>query len=240
MRYRTSTPEVASSVRPSLACQRMLTLIAASLLLAGCSGDSAGPHPPPPPPPPPPPVTTHRIGVRSPGGRGEFFDRTTNTLFTPRGANYIRLAGQTGWTGLPLVYHSTFNVGAYDAVAADNMLARMSVDHFNVVRVFLNGCCEIALLGNPAGGLSVPLSRKSLHFLVRAKAHNIAVMLTTDGVPMFGGYEDIIYQSCCTDFNADNMSYLTAQELIAHAKLWHDLIAGLKAQGAPLECDFRL
>jgi hypothetical protein len=159
-------------------------------------------------------------------------------VFTPRGANYIPLAVQTGWTGLTLTYHSTFNVGAYDTVAAEKMLARMSLDHFNVVRVSLNGCCEIASLGNPAGGLSVSYLANLSDFLVRAKLHGISVMLTTDGVPMFGGYENIIYESCCTEFNADNMSYLTAQGLTAHAKLWHDLIVGLKAEGAPLDAIF--
>ena len=181
---------------------------------------------------------THRIGVRVTGGRGEFFDRTTNAVFVPRGANYIKLAPETDWTDIPINYHSTFNVGFYDAAAAEAMLAQMSRDHFNVVRVFLNGCCEVNTLGVRSGGLSVAYLANLANFLTRAKSHGIAVMLTTDGLPKFGGYEDILYQSCCAMFDADNMNTLTRQGLTAHAKMWRDIITGLKAQGAPLEAIF--
>src|SRR2546422_3405806 len=51
-----------------------------------CGGESAGP--------PPPQQATHRIGVRAPAGVGEFYDRPTGALFTPRGNNYVRLAPQ--------------------------------------------------------------------------------------------------------------------------------------------------
>jgi hypothetical protein len=34
----------------------------------------------------------HRIGIRVANGVGEFYDRTTNQRFVPRGNNYIRLA----------------------------------------------------------------------------------------------------------------------------------------------------
>lgn len=213
-------------------------VVVASLAFSGCSGDSANPTPPAPPPPPPPPPPSHRIAVRSAGGRGEFYDRTTNSAFTPRGANYVRLSSQVGWTGNTFTYHSTFNVGLYDAAAAERMLVRMQSDHFNVVRVFLNGCCEIASLGNPAGGLSVPYLANLSNFLSRAKAHGIWVMLTTDGIPMFGGYEEILYRSCCTLFDDGNMNTLTAEGLTAHAKMWRDLITGLKSQGASLDAIF--
>ena len=207
------------------------------IVLCACGGDAAGPHPPPPPPPPPPPVT-HRIGVRIAAGRGEFFDRTTNAVFVPRGANYIKLAPQTDWGGTPITYHSTFNVGFYDAPTVEAMLARMSQDGFNVVRVFLNGCCEVNSMGNPSGGLSAAYLANLANFLTRAKSHGIAVMLTTDGLPLFGGYQNVLYQSCCAMFDADNMHTLTRQGLTAHAMMWRDIITGLKTQGAPLEAIF--
>ena len=208
------------------------------IVLAACGGESAGPHAAPPPPPPPPPPVTHRIGVRIAGGRGELFDRTTSAVFIPRGANYIKLAPQVDWTGIHITYHSTFNVGLYDAAAAEAMLVRMSQDRFNVVRVFLNGCCEVNSMGNPSGGLSAAYLANLANFLARAKSHGIAVMLSTDGLPKFGGYEDVLYQSCCTMFDADNMNTLTRQGLTAHAKMWRDIITGLKAQGAPLDAIF--
>ena len=150
----------------------------------------------------------------------------------------MRLAPQTGWTGNTFTYHSTFNVGSYDATAADAMLARMSHDGFNVVRVFLNGCCEVNTLGNPAGGLSAAYLANLSNFLTRAKSRGISVMLTTDGIPMFGGYEEVLYQSCCAMFDADNMNTLTRQGLTAHARMWRDIITGLKSQSAPLDAIF--
>ncbi len=213
-------------------------VVVALVALTACGGDAAGPHPTSPPPPPPPAPAPHRIGVRVAGGRGEFFDRTTNAVFSPRGANYIKLAPQTDWTGVPIIYHSTFNVGLYDAVAAEAMLAQMSRDGFNVVRVFLNGCCQVNALGNPSGGLSDAYLANVSNFLAKAKSHGIAVMLTVDGIPNFGGYEEVLYQSCCALFDADNMNTLTRPGLKAHAKMWRDIIGGLKAHGAPLDAIF--
>ncbi len=225
-----------SSVRP-FAWGATCVLAAGTMSLLACGGDAAAPHPPPPPPPPPP-VVTHRIGVRTVGGRGEFYDRSTNAVFVPRGANYVRLATQVGWTGNIFDYHSTFNVTLYDGASADAVLARMSSDGFTVVRVFLNGCCEANSLGNPAGGLSAPYLANVADFLTRAKSHGIGVLITTDDIPMVGGYENVLYQSCCDTFNADNMNVLTAQGLTAHAMMWRDLITGLQAQHAPLDAIF--
>ena len=172
------------------------------------------------------------------GGRGEFYDRTTNAVFVPRGANYIKLAPQTDWGGTPIVYHSNFNVGSYDAVASEATLAQMSHDGFNVVRVFLNGCCAVNSLGNPSGGLSDAYLANVANFLSRAKAHGIAVMLTVDGIPNFGGYEEVLYESCCAMFDAENMNTLTRTGLTAHARMWRDIIRGLKAHDAPLDAVF--
>ncbi len=221
------------------ASMRLASLVALSaiLSLAACGGDASGPHPPPPTPPPPPPVM-HRIAVRTAGGRGEFYDHTTNALFVPRGANYTTLATQIGWTGNSFVYHSTFNVGAYDTTAVEAMLAQLSRDGFNVVRVFLNGCCEINTIANPAGGLSRPYLANVANFIARAKAHGVWVILTTDDIPMFGGYEEVLYQACCAIFDDGNMNLLTRQGLTVHAKMWHDIIAGLKSLDAPLEAIF--
>jgi hypothetical protein len=216
-------------------CWSVLASFCVTLALVACGSDAAGPHPPPPPPPPPAP---HRVGVRTNGSRGEFFDRTTGAVFVPRGANYVKLASQIGWTNNTFTYHSTFNVGQYDATAAEAMLVQMSHDGFNVVRVFLNGCCEVNTLGNPAGGLSTAYLANLANFLTRAKSHGVLVLLTTDGIPMFGGYENVLYESCCSLFDADNMNTLTHQGLTAHAMMWRDIITGLKAQGAPLDAIF--
>ena len=212
-------------------------VLGAIVLLAACAHDAAGP-PPAPPSPPPPPATMHRIGVRTAAGRGEFYDKSTNARFNPRGANYIRLAPQVDWVGNAIRYHSTFNVGTYDGTAAEAMLARMSLDGFNVVRVFLNGCCEVGTIGIPSGGLSAAYLANLASFLTKAKAHGIGVILTTDGLPNFGGYQNVLYESCCTLFDDGNMNTLTRPGLTAHAMMWRDIITGLRAQRAPLDAVF--
>jgi hypothetical protein len=206
-------------------------LVAALALAAACSHSDTPTQPPPP--------TTHRIGVRTVGGHGEFYDRATGKTVTPRGANYIRLAPQVDWVGNHINYHSTFNVGLYNSADADKVLARMAADSFNVVRVFLNGCCGVGTLGDSAaGGLTPAYVANLADFLTRAKTHGIGVMLTTDGLPNFGGYQNVLYQSCCAQFDDGNMNALTVQGLTAHAMMWRDLITGLKADGAPLEAVF--
>jgi hypothetical protein len=70
-------------------------------------------------------LPAHRIGVRTVNGIGEFYDRTTNTKFTLRGNNHIRLAAQTKYNGSVITYHSTFNVGQYDVTSAEQALTLM-------------------------------------------------------------------------------------------------------------------
>ncbi len=96
-------------------------------------------------------LAPHPIGVRpTTSGIAEFYDVATGNAFTPRGNNYIRLAWQTNPSGQQY-YHSTFNVGLYDATRAETALLGMQSSGYNIVRVFLNGCC-INSIGNPAGG----------------------------------------------------------------------------------------
>src|SRR5512142_1203204 len=96
-------------------------------LLSACGPATSTPTLPPPPtslptatstatiePTPVPPE--HRIGVRLVDGKGEFFDRQTGEKFSPRGNNYIRLGLQEPlFGGETFTYHSTFNVGTYEA-----------------------------------------------------------------------------------------------------------------------------
>jgi len=153
--------------------------------------------------------------------------------------NYIRLANQVDWGGNPLSYHSTFNVGQYDAPRADAVLARLQQDGYNVVRVFLNGCCADGTIGNPSGGLTSAYIANLADFLTRAKARGVFVMITTDGVPLYGGWVDTMYAAaCCTYFDGENMNTLTGAGAYTHSRFWQTLIVALKAQNAPLDAVF--
>jgi hypothetical protein len=96
-------------------------------------------------------LAPHRIGVRpSPSGFAEFYDRSTQQSMIPRGNNYVRLTSQVDPNGNSIVYHSTFNIGLYDANLAELALSGMQTNGYNAVRVFLNGCCKDSL-GDSAG-----------------------------------------------------------------------------------------
>lgn len=95
----------------------------------------------------------HSISVRPvPGANAEFYSVGNGTSFVPRGNNYVRLAQQTGKDGTSFMYHSTFNVGVYDPARIETALTQMQQNGYNVVRVWLNGCCRYNTLADPGGG----------------------------------------------------------------------------------------
>jgi hypothetical protein len=178
-------------------------------------------------------LAPHRIGVRSTAsGFAEFYDRTTDNGFTPRGANYIRLASQIDTGGNATYYHSTFNVGLYDGNRAETALTEMQTDGYNTVRVFLNGCCQNSI-GDPAGGLASSYLGNVVDFLARAKAHGIYVIFTTDWVPSIGGYA--AHYANCTQFGNYNTLNLCAGGVAANTSFFHDLVEALILQSAALD-----
>jgi hypothetical protein len=178
-------------------------------------------------------LAPHQIGVRSsPSGFAELYNRSSDTTFTPRGNNYIRLAYQTDSTGNTTFYHSTFNVGLYDSNRADTVLAAMQTNGYNAVRVFLNGCCANSI-GDPAGGLSSAYIANLADFLTKAEAHGIYAIITTDWLPSYGGYSD--HYANCTQFSSYNTLNLCAGGVSGNASFFHDLAAALIAKSAPLD-----
>lgn len=124
--------------------------------------------------------SSHRIGVRTLNGIGEFYDIQTGAKFVPRGMNYARL--QHMLPGGP--WHSTFDPALYDPNAVDQAFARMQLDGFNTVRVFID-CCSAAgeQVGYSGGGLDKRYLAKVVDFLSRARAHDIFVILSVDLTP---------------------------------------------------------
>jgi hypothetical protein len=178
-------------------------------------------------------LAPHSLGVRASGsGIAEFFNRGDGTEFTPRGNNYIRLAWQTAPWGQDY-YHSTFNVGVYDSALTENALTGMQNAGYNVVRVFLNGCC-LNSIGNPVGGLSSDYIANVTDFLGRAAKHNIYVILTWEWLPNSGGYDT----GSCDQFGDVNVINLCPGGVSASVHFFHDLIQALISQGADLEAIF--
>ncbi len=178
-------------------------------------------------------LAPHRIGVRTGvDGLAELYDRVSGGAFTARGNNYIRLATLTDFNGNSYVYHSTFNVGLYDATRTETALALMQTRGFNTVRVFLNGCC-VGSIGDPAGGLSSAYVANVVDFLERARHHAIYVIFTGDSVPAKGGYDPVCPQYPL--FDDVNLINLCAGGVLASRQFQHDFVQALVTRGAALE-----
>ena len=180
-------------------------------------------------------LASHRVGVRPAGSFAEFYDRTTGATFTPRGNNYIRLATLTDRNGNPQLAHSTFAVGLYDQTGAENALAAMQANGYNVVRIFLEGCCQNTI-GDPAGGLSSAYIANVVDFLQRARAHGIFVLITTSWLPAFGGYGPNCPQY--PQFNDVNLFKLCPGAVPDSVKFWQDFVQALINKSAPLDAVF--
>jgi len=173
-----------------------------------------------------------RIAVRVNNGRGEFVDPASGARFTPRGSSYTRLASQVKFFGGTTFYHSTFNVQAYDAARSDAALLGMQAAGFNIVRVFLNGCCP-GSIGNPSGGLNPQYLDNLADFIGRATAHGLRVIVTTDFVADAGGYDELMSPDCCATFDGNNLNFLTSRGVRANSKFWGDVAAGLRQRNVP-------
>lgn len=181
----------------------------------------------------------HRITVRDIDGNGTFFDRLTGRRFVPRGTNYIRLAAQITTAGRHIVYHSTFNVGAYDGSRAGAALARMHGDGYDVVRVFLDPACPAACVVDAAtGGISSAYVADVVDFLRRARRHHLQVLLTIDRLPGRGRYAELLAGAASSRVQSTNLDFLTRGGADANVEFWQDFVSELDAQHAPLDAIF--
>ncbi len=181
----------------------------------------------------------HRIGVRVVDGVGEFFDRLSGEKFIPRGSNFIRVNQQQGVNGGAFyIYHSTFNVGRYDAATAEEELRRMHELGYNVVRVFLNGGCKSECIGDAAGGISKAYVANLVDFMNKARTYGIFVLLTTDGEPGTKYYIDLLDTTWSVDFEGNNKSFFTGGGVLVAKRFWQDLIKALQDQQAPMDVIF--
>ncbi len=181
-------------------------------------------------------LAPHLFGVRTTSTLAGLYDRASGKAFTPRGNNYVRLATMTDPDGNPVYSHSTFSVGLYDSAQAEAALTKMQASGYNVVRVFLWGCCQ-GTIGDPAGGLSSIYMLNVVDFLQRAKAHAIAVIFTSQWLPVYGGYSEIL-DPCGAQFNDINLTNLSSCGVSASRKFFQDYVQALVNAGAPMDAIF--
>jgi hypothetical protein len=180
-------------------------------------------------PPAPPPPDVHRIDVRTVAGAGELFHAYTGTRFVSRGANYSRLGVPAGESTTQDI---TFNVGTYDAAAANQALRELAGHGYNTARIFLNGACATSCLGDATtvDDLSAAYIANVVDFLTKARTNGIQVIVVTEGVPVGTSYAAQVASACCAQFAGANLDYLTAGGVAGNAAFWSALVQRLTAQ----------
>jgi hypothetical protein len=173
-----------------------------------------------------------RIAIRGAGAQKEFFDRRTGAAFTPQGYNYVKLAPQARVDGSIQTYHSTFNVGHYDKLAADSALDDMQRLGYNTVRVFVSVCC-VGGVSQATGGLNPEYLANMADFTRRAKAKNVSVLITSDGWLPAGYAGQPSEQD--KPFAMINSVFFSRAGVQGTARFWRDLVTGLRDAGAALD-----
>jgi hypothetical protein len=181
-------------------------------------------------------LAPHRFGVRPTSGNAEFYDRATGGALTPRGNNYTRLANQTDPGGNPVFSHAAFSVGLYDPVRSETALAQMQASGYNLVIIPTTGCCE-GTLGDPNGGLSQAYVANIVDFLMRAKAHGIAVVPAFQWLPAYGGFTQLL-DPCGPAFGDINLVVLSSCGVQATRRFFQQFVQALIADGAPMDAIF--
>jgi hypothetical protein len=176
----------------------------------------------------------HRIATSIVGGDGQFYDRATGRRFIPRGATYTRLGPIQTPSGV-ITYHTTFQVGTYDAARAETALRQIAWYGYNTVQVEVHGCADRCVADPATGALSGAYLDNVADLIRRAKAHDLFVMLRTDDLPSGSSYERYLFvDHWRADIQGVNAQFLTAEGIEANRRYYRDLIQALIARGAPL------
>ena len=160
--------------------------------------------------------------MRTVGGSGELYLTGNGTTFVSRGAVYERLDGG----GQPV----TFDVGLYDAAAANAALADLDLYGYNTVRVFVGGP-SLADAATP-DDLSSAYVGNIVDFLGKARARGIQVIVVVEGVPPGTSYAAQVAGGATAELAGENAQYLTSAGVSANAAFWAALAGRLTAQPA--------
>jgi hypothetical protein len=160
---------------------------------------------------------------------GELYHLPSGPTFVARGANYARFGVPAGESTTQNV---TFNVGSYDAAAANQALTGLANGGYNTVRVFVNGACAAGCLGDASTGddLADAYVANVVDFLGKARAKGIQVVLAADGVPAGTSYAADVAASCCVQFAGENLDFLTTGGVAGNEAFWRALVLRLTAQ----------
>ena len=226
--------------RPMLPGLVLLTAVGCSGLIAPPAAREAATRAPVTAPPTTAPtrlpdwtMPEHRIGVRSPSGRGELYDRQTGETFVVRGANYVFVPVGGGRYDLNLL-----KVGVYDRSRTRQDFARLSGLGYNTVRVFLDQCNRgPGCIGDADNdGLSPGYLDNIADMMAAARETGLLIQFTSNDLPDEGGYaEEANAGSGPTFAGYRNSFYLTPQAIHATRRYWRDILTGLAERQADFD-----
>lgn len=178
------------------------------------------------------PQAQHRIAIRLVGGQAEFYNKSSNKKFTPRGANYVYVPFNGSMTNLPL------KVGIYDPQRTRDDFTKLASKGYNTVRVFLDACSSgpgcIATPGR--SGLNPNYLDNIADMILAAREAGIYILFTSNDLPDDGGYSEEANQGSGGDFAGyRNSYYLRPQAISATRRYWSDLLNGLTERNAAFD-----
>ena len=117
------------------------------------------------------------------GGRSGFCAEGSSTPVVLRGANYIRLGGNTIGSDTP--YHTTFDVGVYNRTRYNLAFTAMRADGYNVNRVFLDERPDSGIGGpsNATEALDGAWVDRLAQYISDAETHGIYTLVTNSYCP---------------------------------------------------------
>jgi len=156
------------------------------------------------------------------------YDTVTGAAFTPRGANYIRLADAGHGP-----YHSTFEPGQYSPTDAQGALNQLHHDGYNTVRVFVDAGTwdfDHGLDTDPspdAPWLNKAYLDNLVDFVDRAAADGVYVLPTFEYAPMNKHYADIAGGARNPNVDSTNLWYMDRGMIAAKKAYLTTIVAAL-------------
>ncbi len=178
------------------------------------------------------PQAEHRIGVRQVNEVGEFYNRQTDEIFIPRGANYAFVPQGNSFTNLIL------KVGIYDPQRTRDDFAELKSLGYNTVRVFLDHCSQgPGCIGDDDNvGLNSKYLDNIADMMSAGREKGIYILFTSNDLPDQGGYsEEANLGSGETFAGYRNSYYLRSHAITATRRYWSDLLTGLVERDAAFD-----
>ncbi|HSB66295.1 MAG TPA: discoidin domain-containing protein [Anaerolineales bacterium] len=178
-------------------------------------------------------VPQHLIAIHRIYGLSEFYDRSSNIRFIPRGVNYSLL--------VPVQDHyedHLFAIDLYDHNRTQADFVALSDAGYNIVRIIFDGCISgDTCIGRQDGpGLNPAYLDNIVDLLSLAKTNHLFVLFASQDLPQSGGYANLASQGANALIDSGrNATLLTPEGVQASQQYWSDILNGLSSRQAAFD-----